>query len=479
MNDLAEQALHGLDVARKHIVAHPLPPLAASGFAAAALTVYAGGQVGPAPASIPLSRWLGLQPDNGAPHGAVPAGLMFGGIVVLLVLWLVALHPLHRRAGYTDRHVWTLAGIWALPFVVGPPLLSTDVYSYAAHGLLARAGRDPYSSGPDALGAVPIVSAIDPNWRSAPSTSGPLGSFSEHLAVAITGGHALSAVLALRALAVLSVIAIGLLAAELAAPRRAPALALTVLNPAVLLLIVSAAHFEGVLAALLLGAFVAASQRQWVLAILLACAAAGIKPVAVVAVLAIIAAHSVRRRAGIEWRRAGRDLLIAAAGLAACALCVPDGLGWAGNLGTVTREHTPFSPASAVGDVLSPIVASASFDDLAVGGRIATVSAAICIVAYLLATGRSRPLERTVGYSLLTIGLLSPVLYPWYLLWGVLCLAPTARGARRDWVLALSCAACVLLTVGFGGRVPQIVTGAALVAIAAALLGGRRVTARW
>ena len=32
-----------------------------------------------------------------------------------------------------------------------------------------------------------------------------------------------------------------------------------------------------------------------------------------------------------------------------------------------------------------------------------------------------------MGYALLPIGLLGPVLYPWYLLWGLLCLAPTAR----------------------------------------------------
>ena len=46
MNDLAEQALHGLDLARKQIVKHPLVSFAASGFVLSATIVVAGGRVG-------------------------------------------------------------------------------------------------------------------------------------------------------------------------------------------------------------------------------------------------------------------------------------------------------------------------------------------------------------------------------------------------------------------------------------------------
>ncbi|MGI8761787.1 MAG: polyprenol phosphomannose-dependent alpha 1,6 mannosyltransferase MptB [Jatrophihabitantaceae bacterium] len=473
MNDLAELALHELDVARKHVAAHPLPVLSAAGFSAAAVSVYFGGRVGPSPASIPMSTWLGLQPDNGAPTGPLPAALMLGAIIALVVLWIVAMRPL-RRAQYSDRHVWTVAGIWSLPFIIGPPLLSSDVYTDVAHGLLARSGRDPYTHAPSALGNLPVVAAIDPNSRSAASTSGPVGSFVEHLTVSVTGGQALAGVLVLRAVAVLSVVAVGLLAAELAGPRRVAALTLTVLNPAVLLLVVSGAHLEGLLAALLLAALLAATQRRWVLAILLACAGAGIKPVALIAVAALLVAHCRDRRNRLAWTVLARDGLVAVAGLAACVLCVGDGLGWARNLDSLTRQRTPFSVASAVGDVLSPVVAAASFDDLAAGGSIVVVLAAVCLVAYLLVTVSRRPLDRTVGFALLGAALLGPVLYPWYLLWGLFCLAPTAAGARRHWVVALSCAACVLMPVGFSDRTAQLVTGAALAVIALVLLARLR-----
>jgi hypothetical protein len=470
MNDLAEQALHWLDVARRRVVAHPVLVLSVAGCAAATTIVVVGARIGPAPAAIPLGGWLGLVPGRSvAPGDNLPGIVMIAAIVALVALWLLTIRIVRIR-DQRDTDVWALAGAWGLPFVLGPPLLGTDVYGFAANGLLARAGRDPYTFSPSSLGTVPIVNAIDPTWRSTPSTGGPLGTLVEHLAVAISGGSPLGAVLVLRALAVASVIVIGLLAVRLGGAQRASALTLTVLNPAVLLYVVSGAHLEGLLGALLLGSLVAAGQRRWMLAVIAASAAAAVKPVALVAVVAVIAVHTISHRPRHVWRVAARDTGWAVGSLALFVLIVPNGLGWIGNLSTASREHTAYAPASIVSDIISPIVQAASFDDLAVGGRIAAIMAAATIVGYLLLTVGNRPLERTVGYALLAIGLLGPVLYPWFLLWGVICLAPAAVGARRDWVIALSCVACVLTPVGFAHRSAQIVTAVGLALIAVGLL---------
>jgi hypothetical protein len=485
MNDLAELALRGLDTARKRVARYPLTALSAAGFATACTVEYVGGRVGAAPATTPVTGWFGLLPDRDLGNDRLPGAVLFGGVVLLLLLWLLALNVL-RRPGYGDRHAWRLAGIWGAPFVLGPPLLSADVYAYAASGLLARDGLDPYVHGPAALGSLRIVGAVDPTWRTAPSTSGPLGLLVQQLAVTVSGGSALGAVIALRVLTVAAVIAIGLLAADLAGPRRVMALALTVLNPATLLLIVSGAHLEGLLVALLLGALVASSQRRWLLAVVLASAAAGVKPVAIIAVLAVIIAHSVGQRARVAWRIAAHDVVVGAAALTVCAFAVGKGMGWTHNLSSLTREHTPFSPASIVANAISPVVPSASFDDLAVGGRIAAALAGLTIIAYLFSTVGMRPLDRTVGYALLTAGLCAPVLFPWYLLWGVLCLAATALNSRLAWVVALSCAACVLHPAGLPADVARTVTTVALVVIALVLLPvlavahtrGRAVTGR-
>ncbi|MCW2498011.1 polyprenol phosphomannose-dependent alpha 1,6 mannosyltransferase MptB [Jatrophihabitans sp.] len=480
MNDLAEKALRGALTVSRFVVRRPVAPLGLLGLAAAALTVVAGGRIGASADALPLTRWLDLL----APAGyrltdAGPAALMVGGIVGLLLLWSVALQ-LARHDRISERQTWTLAALWGLPFVVGPPLLSTDVYSSVAHGLLARAGFDPYRHPPSALLHHPqIVAAIDPGLRSTASTGGPLSTLTEHLAVAVAGGRPLPAVLVLRALAVVCAVIIGVLAAELAGPRRAAAVALTTLNPAVLLYVVSGAHLDGLLVALLLGSLVTAGQRRWALAVLLACLAAGVKPVGIVAVPALIAAHAIGQRRRISWRIAGRDTLIAAATLAASSLVVTDGLGWVRNVNASTREHTLFAPASLVSDLIAPVVSGASYDDLAIGGRIAALLAAVTAVSYLLLTVLERPLERTLGYALLWIGLLSPVLYPWYLLWGLLCLAPATRGAQREWLIGLSAAAAVLAPVGFTQRTGQVVTAVLLAVIACVLLSRHLIRRRY
>jgi hypothetical protein len=256
------------------------------------------------------------------------------------------------------------------------------------------------------------------------------------------------------------------MACELAGPRRSAALCLTVLNPAVLLVVVSAAQLVGVLVALLLAALVAATRQRWTAAIVLVALAAAIKPVALFAVVVFVGYHAVGRRA---WTLVLRDSLTAAVVLAACTAAVPHGLGWLANLGDAIHEDIPFAPASAVSAMIGWVV-PAAFDDLQTGGRIATAAAGVAIVAYLIATLRARPLERTLGYVLLAVGVLAPGVYPSFLLWGVLCLAPTATGLRRDWVLALSCAACVLTPVGLGETGARVATVVALGVIALALL---------
>jgi len=45
---------------------------------------------------------------------------------------------------------------------------------------------------------------------------------------------------------------------------------------------------------------------------------------------------------------------------------------------------------------------------------------------------------RALGYSLLALVVLGPVVQPWYLTWGLLLLAVGATGKLRAWVIALS-----------------------------------------
>jgi hypothetical protein len=219
--------------------------------------------------------------------------------------------------------------------------------------------------------------------------------------------------------------------------------------------------------AVLLAALVAAAQRQWLRAIALACIAGSVTGQAFVAVPAIVVAHWLGRRRAPAWLVIGRDLAVAAGTTVLCGLVVRDGFGWLTTIGKQFSAHTPFAIASAVARVLTPIVRGASYDDLAAGARITTITAMACAFAYLFATARRRALERTVAYALLALALFAPVLYPWYLLWGLVCLAPVAAGSRRIAVLALSVAGCLLVPPGFSTVTANVLTGVALAAVAA------------
>ncbi len=469
MNDLAEQALRTADNARRAaastVARRPSVWLAAGGFVAACLIVVAGGRIGTVKSVIPLTSWFGLLSRNGVASDSAPAVLMLLGTAGLVLLWVGAVRVL-RPGRVETREVWWVFGAWAAPFVVGPPLMSNDIYSYVAIGLMQRHGYDVYTNGPSVLGPVRALSAVDPAWRDVGSPYGTVATLAQHLSVAVSGGNPLGAVIVLRGLALASTVAIGLLAVQLAGPRQVQALTLTVLNPLLLLQVVSAGHMEGLMCALVLAALVAANQRRWVLALVLACAAGEVKAPAFVAVLAIVVYHASGRPRRAALRSILRDGPVAVLSFAVMSVLVRDGLGWIRNLETPALGHTPLAPASLLGDMFGPIVRSASFDDLATGGRIAAILASVCIVAYLVLTAGRRSLNRTTGYALLALGLLSPVLYPWYLLWGIVCLAPTARAARRDWLVLGSAIACLYTPPGFNrmfsSLIPLIALGIGL-----------------
>ena len=242
------------------------------------------------------------------------------------------------------------------------------------------------------------------------------------------------------------------------------------LNPAVLLFVVSAEQFTGLLIALVLAALVTAAQRRWALAVVFACLAATVKPVALVALPAVVAAHALGYAPRLVVRSVLRDVALAAAVLAAATLSVRDGLGWSRNIADAIHDHVPFAPSSIVSKMLGWIVSPATFDDLATGGRIAAAAAAATVLGYLYVTVATRPLDRTIAYALITAGTLAPVLYPSFLLWGAVVLASTALGARKDWAIGLSCAACVLTPTGFGERGAIYVTTAALCLIGVVLV---------
>jgi hypothetical protein len=203
----------------------------------------------------------------------------------------------------------------------------------------------------------------------------------------------------------------------------------------------------------------------------LGCAAAAIKVPALIVVLAGIVAR--QRGARPNWLAVGADAGVAIATCLGLTMLVPHGWGWASTLDTPALNYTSGAPASLLADVLHLFIRWASFDDLAMAGRAAALLAAACIVIYLIATTRQRPLEVTVGIGLLAVALLSPVIYPWYLLWGVLCLAPIARGRLREVLVVICASASAMAVPGLPGYVADLIA-AGLAGCAVVMLVGAR-----
>jgi hypothetical protein len=472
MNDLTEKALHALNVAQAEVRGRPVVALAVGGFAAGSVVVIAGGRAAGARDTATVTKWFGLLPFHAGQRTAEVSGtLMLAALLALALLWAAAIVTV-RTAGLSERAVWTIGAVWALPFVVGPPLMDTRVYADVGRGLLQRAGHDPYHVTLNALGRAPILGLVDPSLHDVPSATGPLGTLVQHLVVSASGAHVTGAVVLLRLVGFVSFLALGRGAADLAGAHRSRALALTLLNPLLLVYVVSACHLDGLAAAFVLAALVSADQRRWVRATLLASVAASVQPVMLIAVLAIIVVHALGRRGGSIWLVAGRDAVEAAAVTVAIGLAVPDGFGWIGNVRAQFFEYVPYAPANLVGKLIGPIVPSASFDDLAAGGRLTAVIAATAVVVYLLVSVRYRPADHTVGYALLAAALLAPDVYPWFVVWGVACLAPTVTGMRRTVVMLLSATAVLVMPTGFEddttNRIGYVVIAAGCVALAVA-----------
>ena len=173
---------------------------AATGFVAACAFVIGAGAVGPVAGTVLRTRWLGLLAP-GEPRPWWAGAVLLAGVSGLVAIWIVVVAMV--QAGLLGvRQVATLAAVWSAPLVIGPPVLSNDVFSYAAQGVLQMSEFDPYHTSPAALGQSDVLQAVDPRWRFARSPYGPVTTWLEHAAAWVTRGDLVQTVVVLRALAV-------------------------------------------------------------------------------------------------------------------------------------------------------------------------------------------------------------------------------------------------------------------------------------
>jgi hypothetical protein len=331
-----------------------------------------------------------------------------------------------------------------LILLLGPPLISQDVFGYLAFGRMgALHGLDPYTHFPAEAAADPVFGFI--GWPFQHSPYGPLFTLASYAAAPLGLAGGLWALKTLATLASLGAIWLTAEAAARLGRSRAFALAFLGLNPVLLVLAVGGAHNDTLLLlalglALLLSApraagAAAASSRPRAAALALA-GGVGIKLTAgLVLPFLVLGQRAARER----WRVA----LSGVAGLAAVAAVGvagfgPHALGFLGAVGEqqqlIATHSVPAETARLLGLHGTPA-----------WWRHIWVAAFVVVLAYALwRTARGTDWRVAAGWTTIALLCSTAWLLPWYAVWP-LPLAAVCGDRRLLAATLVVCAYAVLI----------------------------------
>ncbi len=405
-------------------------------------------------------RWWFVTPF---PSGHTGAKIVFwAGVIALCVAWLGLGRALERSPAIGVGQLWMLAGLWCLPFVLGPPLFSRDVYSYLAQGTLVHLGHSPYRDAPMVLGRLGhqhVLNGVDPFWRKTTAPYGPLFLGVVSLIVGVTGSHLVLGVSILRLFDLIGVVLLAAFVPRLARalgtdPRRA--LWLAVLSPLVWLQLVSPAHNDALMVGLLVAGVTLAVERRPLAGIAVCAVAATVKVPAAAAIVFIAVAWARAmpdRREKLRVLGQAAILSVAIAGLV--TLLTGLGLAWisTGLFNTPGRVRLAITPATAVGYTIAHVLRGAGhpINGKAFEATLNHVAFAITVLFGLLLLYRTRfeNLVRCLGLGLVAVAIGGPAAWPWYFIWGLALLAacPGFQSSRAI-PLAVAVSAFIVIPTG-------------------------------
>lgn len=426
------------------------------------------------PAYLPRnSLWWQALSDaqiSGWPTRLAGTLVTMAGLFLLLDAWF----RLRPRPGaspdeaYAYHHVrhWAILLIWGAPFLLAPPIFSHDAYSYAAQGWLIHNGINPYEAGPAVLPGA-FADQVSWVWRDTPAPYGPLSLQLQHLIVDLSGFRPYVSAVAMRSLAVVGVVMIGLLIPRIARQSGAdPALAawFATLNPVLVIDFVGGAHNDSMMMGLVVAALwvtgLPTGQRirmgrlsldphrwgsaWWLLGAVLIGVGAAIKQPAVMAAYAL----PLMARPWADW--SPREVAITAArvlgsfGVAIgtfSLITVATGLGfgWINAVNVPGRVIT-IAPFTVIGQAIQLVLNLFDLDPtgwaaIRAARGVGVVLAGLVIAWMALTIARTRPM-RFLALGYLTAALALPAVRSWYILWGGMLL-PLSRPRPREINIAI------------------------------------------
>ncbi|MFG2896885.1 polyprenol phosphomannose-dependent alpha 1,6 mannosyltransferase MptB [Streptomyces zaomyceticus] len=443
--------------------------------AAGSLAVAVGGW---AAGTLPVRGGWGLWEPRGSALTLAGALLAYLGLTLLVAAWWR--YGVLLARGARDGVLTTLAW-WAGPLLLAPPLYSKDVYSYIAQGAMVLEGHDVYGGGPSVLGpgdlGADAAASVGGHWTDTPAPYGPAFLVLAQLVVRATGGEIVPAVLGTRLLAVAALALIVWAVRGLGGGRGGPdgALWLAALNPLLLIHVIGGMHNDGLMIGLMLAGVLLAVRGRWVLGCVLVGLAMMIKSPAAVALL-FIGVIIARRDGGARGLARGLALpgLVAGAVAAVATLLAGTGFGWLRTQSVAGTIHTALSVSSDLGLGLGLLLGDDPDPVKTVVQNLGLLLAValILVLAWRAWRGLLDPVA-ALGLSLVGLVALSPMVQPWYLLWGTAVVASVAWRGRAGQVLAVLSAALVYETA-LDGRTPWYGFVVAGVVLAGGLVWTRR-----
>ncbi len=444
------------------------------GLAGSSALAFGGCAAGALPAHDPFAQVPIIHQLRETP--AVALVVAYTGLALLVVAWLFLGRLVGSTGGPRLRSLLVTLGLWALPLCLAPPMFSKDVYSYAAQGWLVQQGSSPYLWGPAAVPG-PFLGDVSGMWWHTPAPYGPVFLVLARVVVGLGGGHVVPTVLGLRLLALVGVLLLVRYVPRLArhcgvAPDRA--LWLGVLNPLVLLHFVSGAHNDALLVGLVVAGLVLALDRRPVLGTVACALALLIKaPAPALALVFLIPLWAGTLRGPVRLLRAGAYTGVVAGGTVAGVTWLSGlGYGWVSALQTPGAVRNWLSGTTLLGEAsgaLTKLVGLGDYTNEAIRVfRGAGGLAALVICLLLLARPERYGIVGSLGLGLTAVVVLSPVVQPWYLLWGFLFIAAGIRApAPRTAVMTASAVMSMLLmpkggTVDVSAIVQAVLAGLAV-----------------
>ncbi|HXQ19628.1 MAG TPA: polyprenol phosphomannose-dependent alpha 1,6 mannosyltransferase MptB [Acidimicrobiales bacterium] len=406
---------------------------------------------------------LGSVSNSGKQAPVVAVFLVYGGLVLAVRAWLGLLRLLRAHRGVPVRRVVGVIALWVLPLLVAPPLFSRDVFSYAGQGEMVSHHIDPYSYGTGVLGATPFSLLPGTLWANTPSPYGPVFLAADGAATSIAQHEVLPDLILLRLLELGGLaLVVGALPTLARSAGRDPAegVALGAASPLVLTAFVGGAHNDALMVGLLVAGLAVAKRVGPVPGIVLCALAAGVKAPAILGVLFL--GWNWARGASFWWRVFHTALagVIATGTLAAASTVSGLGWGWLTTLSAPDKVFTGVTPVDALSHLIvgAGIVAhvSLSLSSVATVAGVVGLAGAALVGSWLLVRSPVMGSVRALGLALLVLALLGPILWAWYLTWGLVVLAPVAAGRLRRVVIALTIVETFLGVSAFKGMVESL-----------------------